>query len=152
MRDLLKLLRSISSFNYNSWQLESEEEQVCLGEKWQHTGKAGRRNRNICISVLCMSLSLLPACTNFSLANPGPSLYPFLDEPCFFPFCLCYLSAGTWLPLSQRDFPCGVDKRLSLSKHFDPVEVQPCSRATGSWGEGLMGICSRWVVSTFTVH
>ena len=66
-----------------------------------------------------MSLSLLPAYANFPLANPGPSLYPFLDEPCFLHFSLCclfLLSTGTWLPLFQRDFPYSTDKHLSLSE------------------------------------
>lgn len=81
--------------------------------------KQGEETGEFVLSVLCMSLPLLQACANFPLANPGPSLYPFLDESCFLHFsldCLSLLSRGTWLPLLQRDFPRGADKRLSLSE------------------------------------
>lgn len=92
---------------------------VLGGKGAAHTGKLGRRNRKKCISMFRMSLSLFPACASFHLANPGPSLHPCLEEPCFLHFSLCclsLLSTGTWLPLFQRDFPCSMDKHPSLSE------------------------------------
>lgn len=91
---------------------------------------------------LCYVCTLLPGCANFPLANSGPSLYPFLDEPCFLHFSLCCLSSaqGHGFPCFRETFPVArTSASACLSKHFAPVEVQTLQLGNGQLRGGFNG-------------